>query len=777
MATSQTPLCYAAGVSLRAPAAFTPSIGLELAGVATRPALDATMHGVAGAHPLLGQWQWAAAREVSLAPIGTVDFPWLVLGPLGWVFSKQLDQLFGGINIDPFGAVTKAIAGVLADVGNIIGGIPVQLGNWAVTAATSGAALLGGLVKAGIDAGANLLKPAFAAGATTVGLLVNAAVQAGGNVVSAGINAGANALAVPIHAGLSILSAAGSAVSNAITFAGRELTAARDAVLGALLHAGEAVWGLITGIPQWIVNNALPFVEMVAEWIKVHILDPIGKVATDAAHWAFDQMAGVGQGDPEAVMGVAAGLVAAAIPFGIAAHLLGNAAEVAHPLKSMGFTLTARALVDLTNIGKISEATIGVGYALALGHPMEYWLSRRIRWRIPDDRNLLESYTKRDISEGETDLALAYHGYNEARIQALKESAWHEPRPFELRRLMDSGVVPVAWLKAKLRRNMLRDEDVDVMAAALGHNQYSTQRGELWSAAWSLLRDGASTPARFAADVGPLAMPADQIALGVRAAALQHAADLVNFQTTTLLTAAVDGQITVDELGIALNALGMVADRVKAEQARARVRIAGKVTAKAPGADTALLAKLQTEQTTLWVQRFRRGLVDVDGLYTNLVAIGLDPSIAQVTVDLEVARQTPLVPIVPDRSSIDLLAETLETFQHAYVDQFRAGLIDATTLLDDLLAAGVDPDVAQAIAIDEQARAYTPPQTTPSPAEEAEARKVLAAQTAYLRDQFRAGYIDAATYRDGLVAAGVDPELASIDVEREVLRAKIAAAK
>lgn len=757
-------------------AEWSVSLGLEIAAAVTRPALAATMEALPGIHPLLPYWPIVAARDSVLAPLGTVDFPWLVLGPLGYVFSKQLDELLGGISTDPLGAVTKAVTGVAADVGNILSGAIGAAGAVTMSAATYGFTLGAGLVKpmiAGVES-------AITGGLGTVGTVVSAAFTAGTNVVkgAVGLLGGdvrwaaatlGGLLAAPVASLAGIvgdaIAQAGGAIGAGLTWAGQQILSIPGLLIGGLVSVGA-----------WVIGQTAPLIVEALVWVKENVVDPIAKTAGDAAQWALDNLAAVGQGDPEAVVGVAAALVAAAIPFGVAAHALGNAAEIAHPLKAMGFTMTARALVDLTDIGAISAATIGVGYALALGRPMEYWASRRIRWHIPDPRDLLLSYTKGDISEGEVDLALAYHGFNDARIQALKESAWREPRPFELRRLMDSGIASEAWLKSKLRRNQLRPDDVDVMAQAMIATQYSTQRSALWSAAFSLLRDGASTPEGFAGNLAPLGMNDAQISLGVRAAALQHAADLVTFNITTLLTAVVDGQMTMDDFGLALVALGLVPDRVDAEQARAQVRITGKVAASVTGPGTAALRTLQRDQTSLWIQRFRRGLVDAAGLYTNLVAIGLEPAIATTTVDIEQARMTPLLPVKADTSAADTLAAAVKELQKAYTDEFRAGLIDAAALSSNLLALGLDPTLVAAIVIDEQARAYVPPQTTPSPADEAEARKVLAAQSLLLRDEFRAGFVDQAAYLTGLTDAGMDPLLAQITVEREVLRAGIAAA-
>jgi hypothetical protein len=749
----------------------------EVTAATLEPIRAATMMALPGVNAGSSLAMLGVVRAQTLAAVGTVDFPWLVFGPIGWVFSDQLDRLFGSIGGDPVGAATKAIAGVIGDVGNILWSIPGMIGAWILSAVIQGAQLVGGLVggvigsaatilSAGVGLAAGLLVAGVKAAGSTLGSLLYAGVTWAGAIVQATLREGWDVLRAvggPIVAAVGTIAAP---ITDALYWAGSQIIGLPITMLQGLLNIGA-----------WIIAQSGPIVADVSNWINVNVAQPLEKIATDAVKWAMDGLGAVGEGDPEAVLGLAAGLTAAAIPFGVAAHLLGNAAEVAHPLKSMGFTMTARALVDLTNISKISEATIGVGFLLAIGRPMEYWLSRRIRWRIPSEMELLVEYTKRDISEGEARLALAYHGYNESRISAMLESGWREPRPFELRRLMDSGVVPPAWLRSKLRRNMLRDEDAELMATALEHNQYSTQRSGLYSAAFALLRDGASTPERFAADVGPLALPDAQIALGVRAAALQHAADMVNFNTSTYLTAAVDGQLTVEEFGLALRALGLTDDRIAAEQARARVRITGKIASTAPAEAAALYRKVQSEGVTLWVERFRRGLVDAAGLNTNLLALGLDPSLARITVDIEVARQTPLVPVVPDTSAADTLAAAVKEMQKAYIDEFRTGLINDTNLTANLLALGLDPTLVDAIVIDEMAKKYVPPQTTPSPAEEAELRRELNAQSLYLRDQFRAGLIDQAAYYQGLVDAGMADILAAITVEREVLRAGIAAGK
>lgn len=769
--------------------------GLTLADV-SRETLAAHRHlvmeGLPGINALPESYALVAARSATLAAVGTFDFPWLVFGPLGWVFDSPLNSLFGAISGSPLGDAARAIGGVLADLGNLIWSSIVNLGQWIISGLSSAANLLAGLLNPILRTTIGWVSDAiggvsatlwgvfgYVAGAldgtlrTVIGW-VQTAIGGVSSMIWAAITALGNGLVNTLWTVTGWVRDALGGVSSTI---GSWLQYVGNVVAQAIGWVGTQIGDVFTGAIQFLWTGAATLTMIaiqgaiaLAGFLKQYVVDPIVAAGQVAVKFVLDGLGGAGTGDPEAAIGLAGALLIGAIPLGLGAHTLAVAAEHSHPIKQVGYGLIARELVDMTNIKKISDATIGAGYGVALGRPMEYWLSRRVRWQIPAPRDLMLSYTKRDIGAGELALAMAYHGFSEQRIAYMTESAWREPRPFELRRLMDSGVVPEPWLRSKLRRNQLRDEDVDVIATALLHNQYATQRSALYNAAWRLLKDGASTPERFAGDVAGLGLPDDQVAFGIKAAALDHAADMVNFQITTLLAQAKNGQISVDEFGVALSALGVVPDRVELEKARARTAIIGKVAASATAAAAAEYRRVQQEQSQLWIQQYRRGLIDDQTLLGNLVALGIDPDLATITVQIEVARRTPLVPVKADTSAADNLAAVTKALRKAYVDEFRVGLVTADELSADLVAIGLDPALVDAIVVDEVAKGYSPPQSTPSPAEEAAARALLNAQVAYLREQFRAGYIIADEYLAGLTDAGMDPDLAAVTVEREQLR-------
>jgi hypothetical protein len=717
--------------------------------------------------PSSGQW---VSRQTVLAPLPRVDWDFIKLAGDVWSPTKLLGDLLGGIVDDTFGAITRAITGVLGDMAGIIWSGLQSVAGVIGAGVLTAAQVVGGVIGAGVDLAGKGLGAVWSAAtgvlSATVGFGLSAlsgALGGIGDIARVALNALGGVIGGAVHIGAGIVGAAISAVAKpigaALTWLGTQVAGIGGAIIGGLL-----------GIAAAIAAGAGDLIVTVLVWLRDHVLEPIIEIAQNIGHWVGDELGGLTNGDPEAVLPLAMGLLAAALPLGVAAHGLAVAAEHTHPLKHVGYTTIARLLVDMTNIQKISDASIGGAFTLALTRPMEYWLSRRIRYKIPDPRDIQWGYTKRDISEGDARLYMAYHGFNESRISAIMESMWAEPSMMTIRRLVDSGTLPSGWLRMKIRRGGYRDDDVDAMAAAVEHNQFATQRGELYNAAYGLLAQGVSTPGQFAADVGILELHPDQIALATRAAAMKHANDLAVYQAATLLTQAKNGLITVDDLGVGLTALGMNDDRVRAEQARARTAIAPKIAAKIQAAAQAEFVAVQRARTSLMVQRFRRGLIDQAALYTNLVAVGLDPDLATTTVDIELARRTPLVPVKADNSGDQVLAATLKQLQKTYTDQYRVGMITDGELSADLTALGMDPALVLAVVADELARKYVPPDTTPAPPEDVPTRVMLSAVAGLYRDQFRAGLMDAPTYGAALVAAGMDPDLAAVTVQREQLR-------
>jgi hypothetical protein len=748
-------------------------IAPELAAAILRPCGLPVIRALPQPSPLQGEAALAVAGALSLAALPHVD--WDFLGLVGGAF--QLVTAPIRALVDAVGSQAAApyqfMAGVVGDVGNILNFSLMTVADVINAGISAGAAVGGAVVVTGI-------KAALGGAGDVIGLAlggIGSALGGAGDVVRAGLGGLGTALHVA-------LVTAGSVVAGAIGGLGGAFAAALGALpvalAGGLALLAAPLWAMpaamlagLVGLGAVIIATAGPLLLQVLAWIKANVIDPLVEKGAELVNWLGHEVGGIGSGDPESALPLAIGLIAAAMPVGIAAHALAAAAEHTHPLKHIGYGTAARFLVDMTDLQLLSRATIGNAVAMCVGHPMEYWMSRRVRWRIPEPRDVLVSYTKGDLGEGDTRLAMAYHGYTEDRISYLVESAWREPRPFELRRLADSGEMPPAWLRSKLRRNQLRPEDAELIAQAIEHNMFATQRGELYGNAYALLEAGVSTPARFADDVAGLGLQPVQIQLAVKAAALGHAKDLVTYQSTTLTQQAKDGTVSVDDYGLALLALGMEPSRVRAQQARVRAYLAPKVAAKVNAAAQAEYRKLQESQTTLAIQEFRRGLSDEATLYTTLVAIGLDPDLATTTVDIEVARRTPLVPVKADTSAAQLQAQVAAEYQKAYLAEFRAGQIDEATLRANLLSLGLDPALVDALVADELARDYKPPDLTPSPEEEAATRALMNAVVGLYRDAFRAGYIDRVNYLAALVAAGMDPDLAEVTVEREELRLRV----
>jgi hypothetical protein len=174
---------------------------------------------------------------------------------------------------------------------------------------------------------------------------------------------------------------------------------------GAVAGMPLAIPMALLGIAATIAASSGGLIAQVLLWLKVHVVDPMLALAQQGAGWVFEQLGQLTSGDPEVAPRIALGLTLAALPLGMAAHALAVAAEHTHPIKTIGYGTMARELVAMTDLQKISDATIGGAIDVAIGQPMRYWLARRIRYRVPDSREALDLLTSRHISEGDARLS------------------------------------------------------------------------------------------------------------------------------------------------------------------------------------------------------------------------------------------------------------------------------------------------------------------------------------------------------------------------------------
>jgi len=750
-------------------------------------------------NPLGGAGPLYHARQVILAALPRVDLFWFVpVGAAllvgGLLFGRQI----ANIADEGLRAATHIIGGVLGDVatvlrdaisavGGFISNVGRQVAVWIWTLLNPVLQGISNAIHAGFQFVTSLVKRAIDNASDALGAVLGTVGRILANALSA---AGGAVHGVVVWLGgriLDGLGAIGRTVSGIIAWLGGLLGPALGAVGKAIHTAVTWLGGVLAGVGKTIVDGLFALFRLIIEaggavvdavigFVKTTVVDPLARISGEAARMAIGALSGVSTGDPEAAPAIAAGLMTLAIPFGVAAHVLANAAEHTHPLKQVGYGFTARALVDLTNVGAISDAAVGSAYNAAVGVPLTYWVQRRIRSRLPGVGDIAKLWMERSISTADARLYMGYLGFSETRISAFLDQFDEEVNLMQLRRLLDSGTLPPVWTTRMLQRLGYNNDDITVIEGALDATQFAQQRAGLYNAAFGLLKDGLSTPERFVAEIAPLRLHPRQVSLALRAASLQYAAGVTSTQVANLRTSAGRGLISVDELGVGLAALGVAPDRVRVEQARARTAVAPRVAAKAAAAAERALHEIQAAHTRLWVERFRRGIIAGDALYANLVAVGLDPNVAQVTVGIETAKRLPVVTVRPDTSLEDEQERIGRELQRLFVDQFRAGLVGADTLTANLIALGLSDELVAVIVAQEQVRAYEPPDTTPPPEEERIERLLQSELAGLYRDRFRAGYIDGATYLAALIGMGVDPDLATVTVEREQLRADVAAA-
>lgn len=242
----------------------------------------------------------------------------------------------------------------------------------------------------------------------------------------------------------------------------------------------------------------------------------------------------------------------------------------------------------------------------------------------------LEQYRRFALTDAQLAAALARQGVLPSEVQGLVDLA-------RVRRQPVPRLAEVLTPEAQAQRAL--EEESDRVIALLKREQISEAIAR--TSLIGLGLDPAEADRRVRLAVAQIAKPPDKFTP-------RPIDDVVQEARRVKMAAAREefraGLITVDQLGARLLAAGIeppvVAAVIDFEQSKRR---ADAERDRAAAEQKAAAALLKAEQDAA-VSAFRSGRIDADGLLSNLLAIGLTPSMAEAIVASEVARQKPPKP-------------------------------------------------------------------------------------------------------------------------------------
>lgn len=474
-------------------------------------------------------------------------------------------------------------------------------------------------------------------------------------------------------------------------------------------------WGEIRALGAWVSEIAVPTILQGTKgaWLQVEqFFKRYTESAWGAAENVLRQFVPM---TPEKAPTAAMGLLGVAIAFGMGAHTISTVTELAHPLKRMGLHYMAGFMADMGNFGTIAASTMGVLVAYSLRRPMGYYVNEVFRPTQPRQMDLMMMAVKPDISIETFRRGMAYEGYPEEWINAFQHTMYNEPRHFELSFMMEDASASPEWLFTKARRAGYTPEDAVTFVRGMLAKVTRTQRQDLYKQAFNTFKEGYMTRDQLESYLDALEIRTEGRGFCIAGAELAYRMDYINDMVTLLTNTYLADLLSEDDLKVSILSLGIEERKARLLFSKARIRKLPKVLRAEKKEVEKSMREVQATLQALYREQYRKKLITEEQYEAYLIEMGMEPTMAELTVTLEAARAYE-IPVDEEARERERIAKRVQTqLVTLYKELFRRDLIDQLTLVGYLIAAGVDPELSLAIAETERVKGI------PKPEEETEA--------------------------------------------------------
>lgn len=366
---------------------------------------------------------------------------------------------------------------------------------------------------------------------------------------------------------------------------------------------------------------------------------------------------------PEDAFAVGSTLLAQAVGFGAAAHLVSVTAEASAPLKHMGLGYLSAFLADMAGFSKIAGALQGMMITWGLAQPMRYWALDKFRPMILEARDIFQLMSRRAFTEPETlrveglaeavtDLPggggpateqalIGYLGYPANYYPLFKELANTPLRYFPLAGIARSGFFDRAWYEEALARSGYSVTAKEQLIKMYEWQVLEATQGMMSGAVTKPYRLGLIDDDQFDIHLSSLGYQPRQIEKALYAAKLDFATEQAEDTKKLYIEQFKKGLIDDTDLAVAVSSLGYRPEAVDIEVQRAITAVTPKVAKEKPPDTKAATRALQSKYTQLYRELYRKYYIDERQFLSNLLAIEIDPELAKVTVALEEAKRLP----------------------------------------------------------------------------------------------------------------------------------------
>jgi len=767
---------------------------------------------------------WARMRRISGAQEGIFDtiarflrelldrlapwnfFPWLeaqVFAPLKAWFSQHVFNPLVGTFWSIYSAFVGWFNGQLGQIRSVISQVQAGLTAGILTAAS----VVGNIIKNPIDAIRNAIA-LFQAGLQTVVGWIPESIRTGfreawNNMVlfyqglwyqvKAVWQWGVAAETLGWERMIALITNQGGARdklwdSFEKTWAGKLLTTITSS-LGAfwqtVLASIRTLWAKWQPVIMDAARDAIAWARPVVEqWVGAFAELP-GKFLQFVATVAGSNLAL----EPARALQTTGSLYAMSIAAGSMAMTLSTALNLIPTTNWVGMSQFSAFIAEAAGFEPITRATYGVLLNECLSFPLRYHWNMQLRPKIPTEGEVFIMGRKRGLSRGEFSHAMAMTGLPDWWIDKTYQFFWTDPSPMWLLRMSEVSKPeiqpselflpwleewmpewrndPWAWYRMKILLAGFEDTDVPAFINAFQRRLVATATTQYKTSVRAMVRAGFWGRDQVREALTPVGGRQEEVELLLAAEELDYMKEYLQGEVLYYQEAYRKGQVSDQDLSLALSTIIVRPERVSQIVARERVRALTKPKAISPPKEDPLVTKLRNQAVDSWLKRFRSWEISSEDLQLGLTIVLDDRDRAASLVEVERTRYRvpPEEPLPPAEDPI--LASTRRSTIASWVTLFREGQLSADELELCLSPLIIDHDTVVQIRQLEELRARPAPDIIPPPSEDTAIAQLRQEMVQGHLEQFRKRLIGLGQLFTYLVADGLGLDLAHSTVITE----------
>jgi hypothetical protein len=477
-------------------------------------------------------------------------------------------------------------------------------------------------------------------------------------------------------------------------------------------HAGfDAAIPLLNGLEAALGPLTAAFVAAFKQYggpIATDIQGALAPVIRTGLDTAAAGLTASGESTPDNALGMAADALVDAFGFGIGSAGATAAFEAVFPEKLNVLNGVGPMLAQMAGFDEVQAAVRGPLYENAFGKSLDYHFRSLFKPELPNEADAVTWHSRRLLTDAQLSTIFNFSGLKTEYEAPFVASAYRAVQPRALATLFQDTEVPIDAMTKALQFAGIRDQEIALMLPAFVWNAVKNVRNEYISAAVRSTELGTMTPAELDQELQVLKYSQEARDLIQLTVATRKELQLAELYRKSISEAYKTGQITDAQYVPSLEAIGIGAADAQAHYAVDSIAKTGKALAQALRAEERLASQRMRAGVAAAVAAYKSGFSDAAALEGALLAAGMDPVVAALSVEVQTQRRDGNVVFVYGVELPRAAAVELREKVAALAIQVRARLVSPGDALTALASYGVPRANALALVAEWAATTVTP---------------------------------------------------------------------